>query len=25
VYNENGQFEKTKIYKGGKLIEIIQP
>jgi len=25
VYNENGKFEKTKIYKGGKLIEIIQP
>jgi len=25
VYNENGQFEKTKIYKGGKLIEIITP
>ena len=25
VYNENGQFEKTKIYKGGKLIETITP
>jgi len=23
VYNENGQFKKTKIYKEGKLIETI--
>jgi hypothetical protein len=24
VYNENGQFEKTKIYKDGKLIDTIK-